>query len=246
MDGERMSGGNASGEVLRLGRTVRKAWTDATPSVQALLGAVRAAGVDAPEPLGRDEDGRQVVGFVPGLLAEQRALGSEGYARVGRLIRSIHDACAGWPPPDGARWDVLIPAPDEELICHNDLAPWNLVVGDRWVFIDWDGAGPSSRLWDLAYAAQAFALNDTAGSPHRSGAHLRALVDGYAPDAQLRAALPAAVGERAAAMRDLLRDAHAEGREPWATMHVEGHGAHWAAVADHVLRHRADWAAALG
>ncbi len=44
MDGERMSGGNASGEVLRLGRTVRKAWTDATPSVQALLGAVRAAG----------------------------------------------------------------------------------------------------------------------------------------------------------------------------------------------------------
>ncbi len=245
MDGERLGGGNASGEVVRLGRTVRKPWTDATPSVQALLRAVRTAGVDAPEPLGRDEDGRQVVGFVPGLLAERRALGAEGYARVGRLIRSIHDACAEWSPPAQARWHVLIPAADEELICHNDLAPWNLVTGERWVFIDWDGAGPSSRLWDLAYAAQAFALNDTGASPHRSGAHLRALVDGYGPDARLRAALPHAVGERAAAMRDLLRDAHAEGREPWATMHLEGHGAHWAGVADHVLRHRADWAAAL-
>jgi hypothetical protein len=29
-------------------------------------------------------------------------------------------------------------------------------VGDRWVFIEWDGAGPGSRLWDLAYAMKGF------------------------------------------------------------------------------------------
>ena len=31
---------------------------------------------------------------------------------------------------------------------------WNLVRDrDRWVFIDWDGARPGSRLWDLACSA---------------------------------------------------------------------------------------------
>jgi thiamine kinase-like enzyme len=41
----------------------------------------------------------------------------------------------------------VVIAPDrEDLICHHDLAPWNLVRdGDRWVFIDWDGACPAAE-----------------------------------------------------------------------------------------------------
>jgi hypothetical protein len=35
-------------------------------------------------------------------------------------------------------------------------------------FIDWDGAGPGSRLWDLAYAAHGFVpLSDDASSVTR-------------------------------------------------------------------------------
>ena len=52
------------------------------------------------------------------------------------------------PPPQSAAIGTII--------AHQDLAPWNLVIGDRWAFIDWDTAAPGTRLWDLAYAVHGF------------------------------------------------------------------------------------------
>jgi len=239
-----LAGGNASGAV-RIGDTVRKPWTPTTGRVAAFMDTVRAAGIDVPRHRGRDGYGRQVLEWVPGTSAMDVALDTAGLARVGGIVRAIHDASPAYDPADGT-WDVLLPAPAPDLICHNDLAPWNLVIGERWVFVDWDGAGPSSRLWDLAYAAQAFALNDPAQGPGEAAVRLRALVDGYRADDPLRAALPEAMAARAAAMRDLLAGAARSGREPWASMHGAGHGAHWTAASAYVAEHRAVWAAALG
>jgi hypothetical protein len=207
--------------------------------------------VDVPRHLGRDEDGRQVVEFVPGTLAlHSEPLSLAGLSRVGGIVRAIHDASAGFTAPADAGWDTLIPAPStppgDELVCHNDLAPWNLLVGDRWVFIDWDGAGPSTRLWDLAYAAQSFTVGDVTADPDGSAQRLAAFVAGYDPDDGLRAELPTAVGERAAAMHELLRTSHAAGREPWSSMYADGHGAYWQAATDYARRHRLVWAQALG
>jgi hypothetical protein len=241
---ETLAGGNASGAV-RIGDTVRKPWTPATERVVAFLDAIRAAGVDVPRHRGRDGDGRQVLEWIPGECAADAGLDEAGLARVGGMVRAIHDASPAYDPALDA-WEVLLPAQAPELICHNDLGPWNLVVGERWVFVDWDGAGPSSRLWDLAYAAQSFTLNDPQADPASAGARLRALVDGYGPDDALRRALPDAMTARAAAMRDLLAHAAASGGEPWATMHVAGHGAHWHAATAYVARHRDVWATALG
>ncbi|WP_308196833.1 phosphotransferase family protein [Arthrobacter bambusae] len=90
------------------------------------------------------------------------------------MVRAIHDASESFVPPRDARWNVAISSPGEELICHNDLAPWNLIIGDRWTFIDWDAAAPSTRLWDLAYAAQAFTLSDTNQAPEEAAQNLTA------------------------------------------------------------------------
>jgi Ser/Thr protein kinase RdoA (MazF antagonist) len=241
-----LAGGNASGAVVRVGSTVRKPWTESSESVHAFMEAVRAQGVDVPAPLGRDERGRQVIEFVPGQLAMHRNLTLVELRRVGAIVRAIHEASADFVPARDAVWETAIPAPSAEFVCHNDLAPWNLIVGDRWVFIDWDAAAPSTRLWDLAYAAQAFALSDVDRSPEDAAGDLAAFVDGYRADAALRDALPTVMHRRAAAMVELLRSGHETGREPWASMFAAGHGDHWAAVTQYVASNQAVWSDALG
>lgn len=243
---ETLAGGNAGGPVVKVDGTVRKTWGDSTPSVVAFMEFVRSRGVDLPVPMGRDEQGRQVMEFIPGRLAMHgEPLSHAELRRVGEMVRAIHDASADFIPPSEARWETAIAAPGADLVCHNDLAPWNLMVGDRWVFIDWDGAAPSTRLWDLAYAAQAFTLSRVDSPPERAASDLSAFVDGYGADDELRAALPEVMTRRAAAMFELLRSGHAEHREPWGTMFSEGHGAHWAAVVDYAAAHQAVWREAV-
>ena len=245
-DEEVLNGGNASGVVVRVGATVRKPWTDASPSVLAFMTAVREAGVDVPSVFGQDEQGRQVTEFIPGRLAlDSDPLTHSELGRVGAMVRAIHDASEAFTPDPGASWITAIPSPGEELICHNDLAPWNLIIGKRWTFIDWDAAAPSTRLWDLAYAAQAFTLSNTQQSPKEAAQNLAAFVDGYAADPGLRADLPAAMHQRAAAMYNLLRSSHEAGQEPWGTMYTNGHGDHWSAATQYARQHQHTWADAL-
>lgn len=238
-------GGNASRGVVRVGDTVRKPWLPTTPAVHELMSTVAASGVDVPRPLGRDEHGRQVLEHVPGKTAMEETLTPSELARVGALVRAIHDASEGFEPSSPTPWEPLIPVARPDLVCHHDLAPWNLVVAERWVFIDWDGAGPSTRLWDLAYAAQTFTLSDVELDPVEAAADLAALVDGYAADDELRRQLPVTLGTRAAAMHDLLLASYRSGREPWGSMYADGHGAHWRRATEYAVQHRDVWAAAL-
>lgn len=241
-----LEGGNASDAVVRIGETVRKPWLATSEAIQAYTSALADAGIDLPRPLGRDEQGRQVIEYVPGALAmDSPPLSLSGLARVGRMVREIHDASAGITLDPTVAWDPLIPAPAQELLCHHDLAPWNLIVGERWVFIDWDGASPSTRLWDLAYAAQAFTLNDTTTEPQAAAVRLAAFVDGYDADGQLRAELPQTMWQRTWAMHQMLESAHATGSEPWGSMFAAGHGQHWSDVTTYVRQHEATWGSAL-
>ncbi|POH57259.1 phosphotransferase [Arthrobacter glacialis] len=241
-----LTGGNASEGVMRAGSTVRKPWTAATPSVLAYMKAVNDAGVDVPAVYGQDPQGRQVTEFVPGRLAMDSApLTLSGQHRVGSLVRAIHDASATYEPDSDSTWITHIPAPGAELICHNDLAPWNLLIGERWVFIDWDAASPSTRLWDLAYAAQAFTLNDASANPRTAARALAAFIDGYGANDELRATLPTAMWQRTTAMYELLKTSHDAGTEPWGTMFTTGHGKHWHSVTRFVKNNESLWLEAI-
>ncbi|TDV48943.1 phosphotransferase [Actinophytocola oryzae] len=236
-----LTGGNVAAAVVRVGDTVRKPVTPATPAVEALLNHLDGF-PGAPRHLGRDDQGRQVLEYIPGTVGDLPETNHELH-RVGRLIRDLHDALQDFSPPPDARWHVVIPPDREDLVCHHDLAPWNLVrAHNRWVFIDWDGAGPGSRLWDLAYAAQSFVSMTRTSDPHTDAPRLRALADGYGLDDHQRAELPEHIGAHTRGMYDLLRTSK---EEPWTRLYAEGHADHWGPAADYVERHLDVWRTAL-
>ncbi|HET9647664.1 MAG TPA: phosphotransferase [Microlunatus sp.] len=241
---ERLAGGNVAEEVLRIGDVVHKPATAATPAVGALLRHLEVVGCDsAPRWLGLDGQGRQQLTYVPGQLADTLPpMTVDELHRLGTLIRSLHDALAGFRPPPYAHWDVVIAPDREELVCHHDLAPWNLVRdGDHWVFIDWDGAGPGSRLWDLGYAAHSFVPLHPDGDPERDGLRLRSLADGYELSAADRAGLMIAARDHTRGMYELLVRGAATGLQPWARLHAEGHAEHWGPAADYIAAHVDTW-----
>src|SRR5438034_5842059 len=164
MDEERLVGGNTHGEVMRVGNTVRRPTGGWTPGVHALLQHLESVGYDgAPRLLGVDEEGREILSFVPGAVVWPDRFSlvqtDAALAEVAAAIRRYHDAVAEFPH-ERFTWSDrgADPRGPREVLCHNDLAPWNLVRGepDGWTFIDWDVAAPGRVVWDLAWALLSF------------------------------------------------------------------------------------------
>ena len=156
-----LTGGNMN-TVVRVGDTVRRTAGPWTPTIHALLRHIRDAGFTlAPEPLGIDGRGREILTFLPG-VAGAYPLPDVRYSdatldAVTAMLRAYHDATAGFVVPRGGVWQF----PDHdpvEVICHNDVAPYNLIFeGDTLTgIIDWDLASPGPRVWDVAYTAYRF------------------------------------------------------------------------------------------
>lgn len=158
---EPLTGGNMNA-VVRVGATVRRTAGLWTPQVHRLLALLRDKGIqEAPEPLGYDEQGREVLSFLPGLVGHEPLpeLRTDAVlAAAAGLLRRIHDATTGvaqaWR---NDLWQAPVREP-VEVICHGDFAPYNCVFenGKLVGVIDFDYAHPGSRAWDFAYALYRF------------------------------------------------------------------------------------------
>ena len=152
-----LDGGNVN-TVVRVGDTVRRSAGPWTPTVHALLRHVRAAGVTClPEPAGIDEQGREVLswlrGEVGGWPIPAWVWAARTRAQAGAMLRAVHDATVDFHPTD-AVWRSPAHEP-AEVVCLNDVAPYNMVHGPTGLvgLIDVDMASPGPRVWDLAYLA---------------------------------------------------------------------------------------------
>ena len=117
-----------------------------------------------PRYLGVAGDGRDQLTFIEG----ESALPPYGDAvrteaaliDVATTIRRFHDAAQSFVAPEPWKPLILSAAGPTEIDCigHGDLTPWNMIFRGSKVaaIIDWDTAGPSSRAWDLSYAAYQF------------------------------------------------------------------------------------------
>jgi Phosphotransferase enzyme family len=162
--GEPLIGGSETQGIVRIGDTVRRPLRPFSLTVQAYLAHLRDAGfTGAPLPLGVDEQGREVLSFVPGEVHRHplppEAAGGDVLVALARLIRALHEASAGWVPPPDAVWGGT-PANQgriterAELVSHRDYATGNVVFRDGLpvALIDFDLAMPTTRLYDIVNA----------------------------------------------------------------------------------------------
>jgi hypothetical protein len=252
-----LAGGNVS-TVVRVGGTVRRVAGPHTPAVHAVLRHLEVAGFDAaPRALGYDRQGREVLSYVDGEVGHF-PLGPEWtddatLAAVARLLRRFHDAQAGFEPPADARW-FFGAAPDAEVVCHHDAAPYNTVrrPDGTLALIDWDLAAPGSRLSDVAYAVwkwaslEAHATVDLGFPPGVDlGTRIRLFADAYGLSAAQRAGLLDAVRARMVAMIEGIERLAAEGRPAFVRLLREGHTEYPKQDLRQLARCRARWQEAL-
>jgi hypothetical protein len=103
---------------------------------------------------GFDDAGREVLSYLPGRVVDiDTEELTEGQLRaMVAWTREFHRAVAGFRH-DGPWRFYGVAAPT--LIAHNDIAPYNVCFdGDELVGVfDWDLAGPSTELLELAFIA---------------------------------------------------------------------------------------------
>jgi aminoglycoside phosphotransferase (APT) family kinase protein len=208
------------GAIVRVGDTVRRPAKPSSASVQAVLAHLRRAGLTCiPEPMGFDDLGRDVVGYIAGEVwndvIPEVAWRSSTLMTAGRLLRELHDATVDFEPPSDACWMLEMPSDlPVEVVCHNDFAVYNAVFrGDRLeAVIDWETAAPGARVWDLAYAAYRFVPLSLSAPAELCEARVQAqrlasFCDAYGAGRSDRALLLSTVARRIEAIRLLVERA---------------------------------------
>ena len=187
-----LTGGTANqGLVVRVGDTVRRPWRPTSPSSHALLQHLEVVGFDgAPRLLGVDERGREVLTYIPGATISPPypswSLTPQVLESVARLLHRYHEAVASFDG-DALPWQLPVPVRfTTGLVSHNDPNMDNIVFRDgvAVALIDFDLAGPGSRVWDVAAAARLWAplrpdVDIADARRGRSLQRLRMFVDAY-------------------------------------------------------------------
>lgn len=252
---DRLSGGNIN-DVYRDADAVVRTAGPWTPSVHVLLRHVRSKGfLLAPEPI-EIADGQERLQFFEGDTATDEpwpewVWTDELLVAAALAARRFHDATTDLHFPDATVWRLpgleRSTLGDEEVFCHNDLAPYNVVTreGQLVGIIDWDLVAPGTRMWELAFMAWqwvplhhptlAAQLGWHADEPEQLGRRLRLLCDGYGLDTRTDVIdLIELIIERIEASRTGILNLAAQGEPAFVRLRDDGHPAHMAKTIAHI------------
>lgn len=194
-----ISGGRLNrGRLVRLGNLVLRP-ADEDVEVERVIIEVGKVFHGVPKTFGRDSNGRLKLEWIEGESADAFE-GDDEQSKslllsVGTLLRDLHDSTEAAVTKTVSTFrDSLDPSGIQEVVCHGDAGPGNIVLRDGTAFalIDWEMASPGRRSWELATALRYWA-------PFRNPANKKSaellldpwqraewILDGYAASDNLR------------------------------------------------------------
>ena len=160
---EELTGGN-SNQVRKQGNTVIRQCGKWSPFVHQLLQFLTEQGFSE-SPVFIQSDGKtETLSFIEGDAGnyplKPEMLTDNIVIEAAQLLRRFHDITQNFIVPVDAQ--LMLPVQNkgtQEVICHNDFAPYNCVYKEGHIvgIIDFDTAAPGQRIRDIAYAVYRFA-----------------------------------------------------------------------------------------
>jgi len=220
--------------VYKDGQTVIRSQGAWSPTIHRLLLHLENVGfTSCPRFLGINDNEQEILTFVPGDCLENypskvdQKKHLEGIQMLGRKMRAFHDATASFIQKDSDVWMFVYPGSLEtEVICHNDIAPYNTIFKNQvpHSFIDFDTSCPAPRIWDIVYALYRFVpftKDADAINKHHKLACIASFFQAYGmpcPDD-----LFVIMQERLTTLADFILQEAAKGNESFKRMLAEGH-----------------------
>lgn len=204
--------------------------------VHQLLVHLRSRGFQlAPVPDGLDEKGREVLSFIEGETLTEAPWSPWVWSdtlllEAARSLAAYHEAVADFRPAVVESRLGAAPLRDDEIVCHNDFAPYNSVFRDGHLvgIIDWDIVCPGRPSWDLAFVAWHWVPLHAPSpglewrTPFECGRRLRVIADEYGMN-QERTCLVDEVLARIDASRAGIIERSRSGDEAFARLERGGH-----------------------
>ena len=203
MQNEILHGGR-EGKIAKTADKVIRPSCPATPYIHSALSFMHENGFTSiPKPYGINEDGQEIVSFVEGTVYNDsfpdEIRTDEVLTQAAALLRRYHDVIQGYMPKLTGDEEWTLPArTPAEVLCHGDIAPYNMTIVDGHIhgIIDFDLLHPGPRLWDIAYAVYRWVpFVSPNNADYRDGLEeqlrrLRLFVDTYGLNADDRQQLP--------------------------------------------------------
>ncbi|WAJ25346.1 aminoglycoside phosphotransferase family protein [Lacrimispora xylanolytica] len=160
-----LSGGNMS-RVYKNEGAVYRDLKPQSNTIHRLLQHLENKGVSfTPRFLGLQDTTQEVLSFVEGNTLDDYPAAHDMEQKcltvrlAAELLRQYHDATLDFKRLPDDIWFLQYDGPlKQEVICHNDFAPYNVTFQEHTPIgiIDFDTACPGPRIWDVAYAAYRF------------------------------------------------------------------------------------------